>query len=181
MKNPIILDNIFSEKYMNEIEDACLKSSWMYFNDITFYENSINQNGFALTFDNNSSQYFLLQYLIFKSCQKINFEVKEILRVRKRLTYPNKEKYNIPCNQHVDDKNKHIVLLYYVNNSNGDTFVYNKESKNNNDKKFSSFKKVEFKRGRVVIFNGKNYHASSLSSNNPRIVLNINLQGKFIK
>lgn len=189
LKSPIILDNLFSDEYMKIIEISCTESFWQYVNNISYRENYDDiQNGFSFVFEDNSLQYFLFQYLIFKSCEKINFKVEKTIKIRKRLTYPNKEKYNIPYQLHVDYQDTHLVLLYYVNDSNGDTFVYKEKfSKKNklklNDvdiKKLSLLEKVEFKRGRVVIFNGKNYHASSLSSSNPRIILNVNLYGKFI-
>jgi hypothetical protein len=190
LKSPIILDNLFSDEYIKKIEESCIESSWGYSNNITYGENYDNiQNGFSFTFENNSLQYFLFQYLILKSCEKINFKVEKSIRIRKRLTYPNKEKYNIPYQPHIDFEDNHLVLLYYVNDSNGDTFVYKEKfSKKNklkwdkiNVKKFSLLEKVKFKRGRVAIFDGKHYHASSLSSSNPRIILNVNLYGKFIR
>lgn len=188
LKSPIILDNLFSDEYMKKIEESCAESSWRYINNITYGENYDDiQNGFSFTFEDNSLQHFLFQYLIFKSCEKINFKVEKTIKIRKRLTYPNKEKYNTPYQPHIDFEDGHLVLLYYVNDSDGDTFVYkekfskkNKLKFNNIDiKKFSLLEKIEFKRGRVVIFNGKHYHTSSLSSSNPRIILNVNLYGKF--
>jgi hypothetical protein len=188
LKSPIILDNLFSEEYMKKIEESCIEGSWKYSNNITYGENYDDiRNGFSMIVEDNTSQYFLYQYLIFKSCEKINFKVKKSIRIRKRLTYSNKEKYNIPYQPHVDFDDEHLVLLYYVNDSDGDTFVYkekySKKNKLNSDnvniENLSLLKKIEFKRGRVVIFNGRNFHASSLSSSNPRIVLNINLYGKF--
>ena len=190
LKNPIIIQNLFSEKYMNIIEDSCIKSSWSYSNNITYGENCNDiQNGFSNSFDNETIQYHLFQYLIFKSCEKINFKVDKVIRIRKRLTYPNKEKYNIPYQPHTDYNFDHLVLLYYVNDSDGDTYIY--KEKNNRKNLINFFKnkkeinnlsilqKINFKRGDVVIFNGKNYHASSLSSKSNRIILNINVSGKF--
>jgi hypothetical protein len=186
LKLPIILDDLLSIEYMKKIEESCNESSWGYLNNITYGEEFDDiQNGFSFSFDENSLQYFLLQYLIFKSCEKINFKVEKISMLRKRLTYPNQEKYNTPYQPHVDSEDKHLVLLYYVNCSDGDTFIYkekfNEKNKLNDIKKFHLLEKVQFKKGRIVIFDGKNYHASSLSSSNSRIILNINLKGKFEK
>jgi hypothetical protein len=186
LKLPVILDDLFSKKYMEKIEESCVESLWRYANNVTYGEKYDNiQNGFSFSFDENCLQHSLFQYLIFKSCEKINFKVEKIIRIRKRLTYPNKEKYNIPYQLHTDFNYDNLVLLYYVNHSDGDTFIYkekfNKKNKVNNIKKFHLLEKVSFKKGRVVIFDGKNYHASSLSSSDSRIILNINLTGKFVK
>lgn len=185
LKMPIIFDDVISEKYVSKIEELCVKSPWMYANNITNGEDSIYlQNGFSFSFDENLPQHFLFQYLIFKCSEKINFKVKKILRIRKRLTYPSKEKYNIPYQPHVDFKKKHLVLLYYVNDSDGDTFIYkekfSKNDANQNLENLCVLDTVNFKKGRVVIFDGSNYHASSLSSSNSRMILNINLSGKFL-
>jgi hypothetical protein len=187
MFDPIILDNLFSEKYVNKIEESCTKSSWKYLNSITYDEDAKNtnyiQNGFTFSFSENSLQFFLFQYLILKSCEKINFKVDKIIRIRKRLTYPNKSKCNTSYHPHIDLDEEHLVLLYYVNDSDGDTFIHKENYQNEKNKpdNFSLLKRIKFTKGRVVIFDGKNYHSSSLSSKNYRIVLNINISGKFIK
>lgn len=182
IKSPIIIENLLSEKYMDRIEDSCIKSHWKYINNITYGENYEDIiNGFTNSFDDKSVQYFLYQYLIFKICEKINFKVEKIIRIRKRLTYPSEKKYNIAYHPHVDHYLNHLVLVYYVNESDGDTYIYKEKSstKNKYPKNFSILEKIKFKRGNVLVFNGKNYHASSLSSKNNRIILNISISGKF--
>lgn len=138
LKSPIILDNLFSDEYMKIIEISCTESFWQYVNNISYRENYDDiQNGFSFVFEDNSLQYFLFQYLIFKSCEKINFKVEKTIKIRKRLTYPNKEKYNIPYQLHVDYQDTHLVLLYYVNDSNGDTFVYKEKFSKKNKLKLN--------------------------------------------
>jgi len=192
IKFPVIIDNLFSKKYMDAIEDSCVKTSWSYNNNISYGENTNKsiQDGFAITFNTESHYYSLFQYLIFKSCEKINFEVSEISRIRKRLTYPNKERYNIPYCPHVDYSHNHLVLLYYVNECDGDTFIFDeildvpKDERNDEIIAFDKWtikERIEPRKGRIVIFDGSSYHSSSLSSTNNRIVLNIDITGKFKK
>lgn len=185
IKNPVIIKGILSEEYMNIIEYSCIHSPWSYVNNITYGEDYKDiQNGYSFSFTEDLPQYWLYQYLIFKTCEKINFNVKKIIRIRKRMTYPNKEKYNIPYQPHVDMEYPHLNLLYYVNDSDGDTFLYNekynKKYKKSNQN-FSLQQKVKFQKGNILIFDGKQYHSSSLSSTNNRIILNINVSGKFKK
>lgn len=68
-------------------------------------------------------------------------------------------------NPHVDFPFPHMVGLYYVNDSDGDTIIWD------GDKKES----ITPKRGRFAVFDGKYYHASACPRNNPtRIVLTFN-------
>lgn len=75
-------------------------------------------------------------------------------------------KYNEP---HIDGEYPHTVLLYYANDSDGDTVFFGKE---NNSEPIA---RVTPKRGRVVIFDGNVYHASCAPTNGYRIVVNFNL------
>lgn len=185
MKYPIIIENLFSNQYMDRIEESCTQSPWNYSNNITYTDSNFKHivNGYSYKFDKKTHQYWLYQYLIYKSFEQINFDIKKIIRIRKRLTLPNNLLYNIPYQPHTDYSFEHLTLLYYVNKSDGDTYVYNEkfDKEDNIPENFSILKKINFKKGKVAIFNGTNYHASSLSSKNNRVVLNINVSGNFKK
>jgi hypothetical protein len=61
---------------------------------------------------------------------------------------------------HVDCKVPHWALIYYVNNSDGDTIIFDQEF----GKEFNQLtikQRITPKQGRAVIFNGKYFHASS--------------------
>lgn len=76
--------------------------------------------------------------------------------------------YNIP---HIDHESlSHDVILYYANNSDGCTYIFN------NDKQpWVVEKQIESKQGRVVIFDGSKYHAGSHPEKDKRIVINFNV------
>jgi len=62
----------------------------------------------------------------------------------------------------------HFVILYYVNNSDGETVLF---------KKNKLWKKVTPKQGRVLIFNGNIKHAAGCPVDNQvRAVININVK-----
>jgi hypothetical protein len=63
-----------------------------------------------------------------------------------------------------------LVILYYVNDSDGDTYFFGKE------KDSELVQKITPKKNRAVIFDGSTWHASSLPSKNHRIVINFNLE-----
>ena len=68
-------------------------------------------------------------------------------------------------NMHVDMKNPHTVILYYVNDADGDTFFFNRNRE--------CVERVTPKRGRAVVFDGLTLHASSMPSKDYRISLNL--------
>jgi hypothetical protein len=115
-----------------------------------------------------NSNYF---YLIKKFCEtflnKKRLEKLEILRAKANLQtkLPNLKKHhhNTP---HKDFKSDHKVLLYYVNDSDGDTHFF----KNN-----KIFKSISPKANRLVVFDGNILHTGSHPiKSDYRIVLNIN-------
>jgi len=116
--------------------------------------------------------------ILFKSCKKINITPKEVLNVRSFISFPliksTPQKYNNP---HVDLHTPHMVCLYYVNDTDGDTFFFDKTLKDVDmekykDTKFEVLNRVTPKKGRVVIFNGERYHASSDPTKNIRCIVN---------
>jgi hypothetical protein len=76
----------------------------------------------------------------------------------------------------------HTVCLYYVNDSDGDTFIFDKTSddiKGRRDiferTKFNVLKRVTPKKGRVVLFNGNRYHSSSGPTKDVRCIINFDI------
>ena len=68
-------------------------------------------------------------------------------------------------NMHVDMKIPHTVILYYVNDADGDTFFF--------DRNREIVDRITPKRGRMVVFDGNTLHASSMPTKDHRISLNI--------
>jgi hypothetical protein len=72
---------------------------------------------------------------------------------------------------HNDVPEDHYVLLYYVNDNDGYTFLFNDD--------LTLKAKINPKKGRAILFNGKILHASSHPINyETRIVLNFDLEIK---
>jgi hypothetical protein len=86
-------------------------------------------------------------------------------------------------NPHVDFYFPHYTLLYYVNDSDGDTFIFNEKVNMYDSSKikeypeeFTLLKRVSPKMGRAVLFNGLHYHSSSTpTKTDERTAININL------
>ena len=100
--------------------------------------------------------------------QKFNIDQLKIIRAKANLQTSNvKIKNNKHSSPHVDMNENHFVILYYVNNSQGETFLF---------KKNKIWKKINPKQGRVLIFNGNIKHAAGYPVDNQiRVVKNINI------
>jgi hypothetical protein len=73
--------------------------------------------------------------------------------------------YNTP---HVDDNDAHAVMLYFVNDCDGNTVFFK-------NKQLEILEEIEPKAGRAVYFNGSIYHASNHPvKSDYRITLNFN-------
>lgn len=88
-----------------------------------------------------------------------------------QLNNYNSQKRKLHNHPHIDSLNKHLVLLYYVNDSDGDTIIFDLNDKT---KKLAS---ISPKKGRLVVFNGEHYHSSSPPTKfDSRIVINTNIE-----
>jgi hypothetical protein len=110
----------------------------------------------------------LLLPLLFTFCDKAGVSFKSLLRIRIGLFTRNSGggPYHNP---HVDFYLPHHNALYYVNDSDGDTFVFNetyddvsqeRSIEYTRDRKFTVARQISPKKGRMIGFPGKHYHAS---------------------
>ena len=106
--------------------------------------------------------------------QKTGVSVKSMYRIRAGLsTWMNTESQH---HSHVDMEYSHNVLLYYVNDSDGDTFLYNEKHIVGQDapSKFTLKQRVTPKKGNAVLFDGLRYHSSSNPiTQSKRVIVNI--------
>lgn len=114
----------------------------------------------------NSQHFNLLSVIPQLVCQKHNIVLQDIPYARIFLTVPyNTEKeYMAP---HTDLTCEHGVVLYYINDADGDTAFYNKAGE--------IIKTVSPKKGRVVLFNGLIMHSGGIPKNGPRAIINYNI------
>ena len=90
-----------------------------------------------------------------------------MLRSHITFHFPKLEKFGQHHNVHIDNENPHDVVLYYINDADGDTFFFDNDGK--------IIHRETPKKGKCVIFEGLHaYHASSSPTKNIRMTLNIN-------
>lgn len=99
-----------------------------------------------------------------------------VLRVKANMLTNNRRFYPLAYNpSHVDGEYDHMVVVYYVNDSDGDTIIFN-ETYGSQFEELTEKARVSPKKGRAVVFPGKYFHASSNPVDSEwRCVFNINL------
>jgi hypothetical protein len=177
-----IIDDLMPQEFADKLEKFTTSTAfpWYYREDLAAppevrnkLENYKNTPGFAhssLFFGQKKEKSFhRFQKMPYVAFPKIGYKGRiEILSCRLFLTLP-VEKIAKHSHIHVDSDQSHAVLLYYVNDSDGDTFFYGK------DKNGELVQTISPKKNRGVIFDGSIYHAASLPSKNKRIVVNFNV------
>jgi hypothetical protein len=82
---------------------------------------------------------------------------------------------------HVDLPIPHLACVYYVNDSDGDTVLYeqtwNNTIPNSSNNVMVEHARVTPKQGRFVVFDGMRYHCSTQPTTGYRCIINFNLIG----
>ncbi|CAB4125863.1 hypothetical protein UFOVP181_375 [uncultured Caudovirales phage] len=110
-----------------------------------------------------------------------NFKIKELLRVRAGMLLNTKYglpgmsyKYNTP---HVDYDFDHYTAVYYVNECDGDTVVFQEIAP---AEKYYNLHKCTPNQGKFLLFNGRHYHASTCPKiHTKRIAITINFTAEI--
>jgi hypothetical protein len=192
-----VVDDILTEKQQEDVKRILLSSQfpWHFTPDVTgggsrdgrpafqnrlIYDGKINVGGKVLS---------LLQQLIDNSLSKLYEELNvkanyEVFRIRTILQMP---LANLGGSRrdahHIDYKKKHLSILYYVFDADGDTVIFENMYHPNDIKvpesnELKVKKKVTPKQGRVVIFDGYHWHTGTQPKKGMRCVINNNVLQK---
>ena len=173
-----VVDNFLPAQLADSLEHMLLGNEfpWYYTPDIT-YGHSVNQEVKNPAFSHSlyreetgpSSFYLSVCNLPFLGSVKVT--PSRVSRAVALMQTPqmdiNSSLHNHP---HVDTPNPHIVFLYYVCDSDGDTFMFSTDKDDH-----TITKQVTPKKNRALIFDGSIYHASSKPKASNRCVINFNL------
>lgn len=150
---------------------------WCFNQDSAFSLNAIeNKNpSFSRTIYESANNYqdsYLsnkLELVLFTLLDTANLDKNRLQRVRLGLYLPIKTeaKHN---NIHVDRDIKHKVLLYYVNDNDGDTYWFDDDD--------NVIHRFTPKANTAVVFDGLIRHASSNPSSGFKISLNLNIDDR---
>lgn len=188
----MILDDVVSKEYQDQLEDlmTSLAFPWFYNKWVDKYptryfsvdcDESKIANSFQLShvfFDNGAAMptYNSVEPLVNAVIEKANISFCRVLRVKANLTtahdFP-QESYQVP---HVDTSPPCRTFVYYVNDSDGDTVLFN-EKVGDDISEFTISETCAPKKGRVFGFDGARYHAGRFpNKSKTRIVINIVLR-----
>lgn len=170
-KQIIKIENFLPNRFHYEIKDLLFSKNFpWHFLENTAYSNS-NEEYFSfclLTFDQTfKSRYFDFFYPMIYFIP--NNENIEIVRHRIALNTKIYDKKTVQNLGHIDQEFEHKTILYYVNDSDGDTLFYD-----NSDCKNVIFSNTP-QENTALLFDGDIFHSSAHPSKvKARITININ-------
>ena len=185
----IEIEKFITPSYANILEDIICKSpefQWVYTPSTNNQKETAIMKKDADSYDSEQlvhalylenarrSQYFDLVFPFFYFLEeKTGIRLDAVERIKANMLLKSDmpdDKYNTP---HIDVPDAdYKSLLYYVKDSDGDTFIFNETFK---DKKALTLnKRVSPRKGKAVIFDSNTWHASSNPRQNQnRVVLNL--------
>ena len=189
----LIIDDFIDKDYQEDIKDVLLGKEewgdllfpWHYIDDVTaaFEDNNQGRPGLShvyveynddKTSDIVSDFHDLFIPLLELACETLEVPSARIVQGRSFMQFPLNLQSDEDDTPHIDleEGERHIVVLYYVKDSDGDTVIYNERTESNT---YTVKQKVTPKQGRVVIFDGGQYHTAQQAINSVRCIVNYNL------
>ena len=172
-------------KFKADGEEIELDFPWFFIEDVTAAGDHDSQHRCALShqyvsFEGSSPGEVDTEFhelfipLLQRAAMKIGIGEINVLQGRSFLQFPILKKKGEPDTPHIDIHDRfHIVALYYVLDSDGDTIIYNERKES---KEYTIKQKVSPKQGRIVIFDGGLYHTAEQPLNNTRCIVNYNIE-----
>ena len=182
-----IIDDFIPKTYQEQIKKTLLGPGfpWYYTPDVTF-GSLANTHAPALAHlyrdrkETVSSFYNMVAPLAFTGSDIAGFAYKDVVQCRSFLQFPLKNQTHVD-NLHIDLTYDHLVVLYYVVDSDGDTIVVNKKRQGSVEEfdcradDYEVIQRITPKQGRAVIFNGKYYHTAEQPREHVRCIINFNV------
>ena len=193
MQETLVIDDLIPEPDQHSIHNIIMsQAEWKFLPDVSGVDgHTWPSHGFVHILkdprDGYQSNMFTKQDvcgMILKEIGKyVDFE--DVYYARSFLQLPLPEQYRKEHNGiHVDlpKEIKHVACVYYVNSSDGDTVIYDQTINDvpggSQGIHLTEHKRVNPKRGRLVIFDGSRYHCSSQPTVNYRCIINFDLRIK---
>lgn len=186
LKETVIIDDIIPVEKQDEFHSYLMKASWHFLLDMSYNNSDYPSYGFTSVFKDPfkgviSPFYEMVSVPIINNLiEKLDLEINDVYFNRTFLQLPLADKFYKGHNGiHVDLPKEHLACVYYVNDSDGDTIIYEQstldtpEGAINVDLKEHA--RVTPKKGRMVMFDGRRYHCSSQPTKGYRCIINFDL------
>ena len=186
----IVIDDFVTLEYQEKIKQELLgldnRFPWHFTEDVTAagddniqYRPAMHHQ-YVFMDDNDISHiesvyHHLFTPLLGKACQYLKMPETKVLQGRSFLQFPLANvDTSVADTPHIDidEGDEHIVVLYYVIDSDGDTVIYNERTESLT---YTEKQRVTPKQGRVVIFEGGQYHTAEQPTKGTRCIVNYNL------
>jgi len=182
-----VIDNFLPKSYQDELENVLTRYDfpWYYQPMLTTGKPKVQNEMFKYTHGFTHQFYHQERGvespfwgLIQNFRHFVPVPTQDYYRLKANLTVPVND-WNENCCQepHIDMPIPHLVCLYYVNDSDGDTFFFNEVfDQKHEPENFSVYERITPKKGRAVVFDGLRYHGSNNPINYPnRFIINAGL------
>ena len=167
--------NTLPEPIVNQLDNITRnpRFPWYWLDDTTYQVADSHDGIKAQSFSHQlideyepvSEQTGLFESALHCIADKCDARVQDIYRVRLGLCYPDGMLHHAP---HTDYDFDHTTALYYVNEAEGDTFFFDKDHK--------ILHRESPLKGKMIVFDGSEIHASSSPTQGIRIAMNVNFK-----
>lgn len=189
LKETVVIDDVIPEDLQDKFHDQIMNyPGWRFIKDMSYNktETLFPSHGFNMIFKHPdigvvSEFYETVSVPIINALiEKQNIEIEDIYYTRAFLQLPLASKFIKEHNGiHIDIPQDHYACVYYLNDSDGDTIIYEQNKHNtlagSNNVELTEHARVTPKKGRIVMFDGARYHCSSQPTNSYRCIINFDL------
>ena len=193
MKNYIeVVDDFIPKSYQEEIKKMLFggKFPWFYSPEIsTSDRNNLTDSASCHSHvfrgpaqAGHSPGYNFIAPLAMFATEHLGMEFNDVLAARSFLQLPLADKFTSRKidSLHIDMPIDHLVCLYYVADSDGDTIItsFRSDEIDLSPEEFTNdniLQKITPKQGRAVLFDGRLYHTAEQPKNNVRCIINLNI------
>tara|TARA_B100001996_G_scaffold22916_1_gene18078 strand:- start:218 stop:769 length:552 start_codon:yes stop_codon:yes gene_type:complete len=176
-----IIDNFLEEEYFNHIQSKILHADhpWYYMDNISISKEMTTREtylryGFNYSLiEPDHKEYNLGELNKFIYDVSIAANANVALRSRMDMTTNRGKSYKLE--PHVDFRYPHITTIFYVNDSDGNTIIYNQQY--GDDSELTIKQEIQPIANRLLIFDGLHIHTGHTpSKHNRRILINSNFK-----
>ena len=183
MFKTVVIEELIPPESQDIIQYELEKNAeWRFVDDVSGAQSDYPSYGFVHVMKHPnygiiSPMYAMVATKVFDAAvNKLSLDVKDIHYTRAFLQLPLSRPYLKNHNGiHVDLPIPHIVCVYYVNDSDGDTIIYENTFGTDKTATMVPHMRVTPKKGKAVLFDGMRYHCSSQPTTKHRCIVNLDM------